>query len=632
MKLNNKGLAIITVLGVMLVLLMIGVSFVVSSRLSLKRGKDYIALLKAKQAAQAGIEHAHALIFADTPVNVSINDWYDSKQDAWAGKYENIEVAGDPQCAYSLMIVDEESKVNLNGSAYGNLQEEYGAPLVGVDITKIFTNNKINNEYYSVLPMSAILPEMILFYCDPAYALDYQKIADKITGRSYEWEKYIRQNLYDIARFSLSKVFRHIGTYLSTEEKYEQIALNMIDYFDADLDITYGEQDTKRFGTESIGFISEILPKTSVKANPNDPAKPLYLANTGEFVEIYNPFHQDVEVGDYILDVGAGKTYQLSNIGINTIAKQSSVIITDDTGRFDAEHPNMPGSAKVVKLKDFYIDASANEVILTLNSNVINQIKINNLEEDKSIIRDDPRVIEEIAFPHFSAVTKNITPTPGDNSEFLQSFIGADNSMEELDLCLNINGDYQKVKSLSHLKYIYLGVGSSKYLQLKSQNVTSESLKIMDLFYYFNNEWIDYFDKIDKREMAVYESPDRIAGKININTASAQVLKCLPGANPAAANAIIAYRESNGPFKQPGEIIFALKQISGLTNANVDYIFDRIINCISVRSNNFKVISKGYYQGKYEYVIETVIDRNFEDLDTYDEYDFPKQICEFVVE
>ncbi len=48
--------------------------------------------------------------------------------------------------------------------------------------------------------------------------------------------------------------------------------------------------------------------------------------------------------------------------------------------------------------------------------------------------------------------------------------------------------------------------------------------------------------------------------KININTASAEELAQLKGIGPSHAANIVAYREKNGPFKLPEDLV----QVSGI--------------------------------------------------------------------
>jgi competence protein ComEA len=48
--------------------------------------------------------------------------------------------------------------------------------------------------------------------------------------------------------------------------------------------------------------------------------------------------------------------------------------------------------------------------------------------------------------------------------------------------------------------------------------------------------------------------------KININTASAEELSQLKGIGPSHAAKIVAYREKNGPFKMPEDLI----QVAGI--------------------------------------------------------------------
>ncbi len=52
-------------------------------------------------------------------------------------------------------------------------------------------------------------------------------------------------------------------------------------------------------------------------------------------------------------------------------------------------------------------------------------------------------------------------------------------------------------------------------------------------------------------ELPASPSPSPTAeapGRVNINTADAEVLATLPGIGPKRASAIVAYREENGPF------------------------------------------------------------------------------------
>lgn len=68
------------------------------------------------------------------------------------------------------------------------------------------------------------------------------------------------------------------------------------------------------------------------------------------------------------------------------------------------------------------------------------------------------------------------------------------------------------------------------------------------------------------------EPGDRGSGPININTASAADLETLPGIGPVYAQRIIAYREANGPFSDPAQIM----QIEGIGRTRYERIEDKI--------------------------------------------------------
>ena len=62
-------------------------------------------------------------------------------------------------------------------------------------------------------------------------------------------------------------------------------------------------------------------------------------------------------------------------------------------------------------------------------------------------------------------------------------------------------------------------------------------------------------------------------GKININTASAEELQTLYRVGPKYAARIIEYRELNGPFETPEEII----NVSGIGPKTFELNKDRIV-------------------------------------------------------
>jgi competence ComEA-like helix-hairpin-helix protein len=76
-----------------------------------------------------------------------------------------------------------------------------------------------------------------------------------------------------------------------------------------------------------------------------------------------------------------------------------------------------------------------------------------------------------------------------------------------------------------------------------------------------------------------------LPGLININTASLEVLICLPGVEQSLAQAIINYRKSTGYFDN----VAGLLKVDGMTRA----IFKQMAPLITARSETYRIVAEG---------------------------------------
>ena len=66
--------------------------------------------------------------------------------------------------------------------------------------------------------------------------------------------------------------------------------------------------------------------------------------------------------------------------------------------------------------------------------------------------------------------------------------------------------------------------------------------------------------------------PPRTSGPIDLNSADEAALDALPGIGPATAKAIVAYRESHGPFTSVDQLL----EVRGIGPAKLDQLADLV--------------------------------------------------------
>jgi DNA uptake protein ComE-like DNA-binding protein len=90
---------------------------------------------------------------------------------------------------------------------------------------------------------------------------------------------------------------------------------------------------------------------------------------------------------------------------------------------------------------------------------------------------------------------------------------------------------------------------------------------------------------MDIADDVTVDSGQSISGAININTASLDVLACLPGVTRDLAQTIISQRQSGEFFASTGELL----KVPGMTRD----VFKQIAPLVTARSETFRILSEG---------------------------------------
>lgn len=108
------------------------------------------------------------------------------------------------------------------------------------------------------------------------------------------------------------------------------------------------------------------------------------------------------------------------------------------------------------------------------------------------------------------------------------------------------------------------------FTELAAEEQINLAQKVMD-------EMVIYVPKIGEEDQPVITQNANMSGnnsdKVNVNNATAEELTKLNGIGPSKAEAIITYREENGPFTEIDDLL----QVSGIGEKTLDNIRDNLI-------------------------------------------------------
>ncbi len=136
-------------------------------------------------------------------------------------------------------------------------------------------------------------------------------------------------------------------------------------------------------------------------------------------------------------------------------------------------------------------------------------------------------------------------------------------------------GVYQLKSTDRIVDAVKIAGGETKEANLDLINLAAllkDGQKIIVPYKIYTENGEEISNNINNNTEVMYSSSSSISGKININTANANILQTLPGIGPVLSERILEYRNQNGLFG----IIDDIKDVSGIAEKKFEGIKDLI--------------------------------------------------------
>ncbi len=399
-----------------------------------------------------------------------------------------------------------------------------------------------------------------------------------------------------------------------------QLAVNIVDFRDNDTEVTYLPVGQRTYyGFEAQPFISEIAFGIS-ETDANN-------STSNEFaIELYNPFDVDIPLGNFRLELRRqnGQVVNAINLAGYGIADGSRFVVTNNSTASSGfgvaglmgtgggkEDPNLVLAT--------YNLVSVDPLTYALNERYDIYLLRTTLAED---IYLDKQETEDNWFGWDTTKGTRQSYCRPDNDwdivyQNLQSAaetLGGANGLSAGRRNYNLENSVDSFVTIGDIARI-LKVGPSTdpcdMIGMRVASEPGEEVVRLDLLNPAFANIFQYLTVIDPASFGRGEYETRIKGRINVNTAPWFVIAQLPWMSPAIAQAIVAYRDTEGGFESAGELMqvpamgyyaydplyssLDLDRFPDLTPDDGavsdfeerDVIFSRISNLVTVRSDVF---------------------------------------------
>jgi len=399
-----------------------------------------------------------------------------------------------------------------------------------------------------------------------------------------------------------------------------QLAANIVDFRDNDTEVTYLPVGRRTYyGFEAQPFISEIAFSIS-ETDANN-------STSNEFaIELYNPFDVDIPLGNFRLELRRqnGQVVNAINLAGYGIADGSRFVVTNSSTASSGfgvaglmgtgggkEDPNLVlATYNLVSVDPLTYALNERYDIYLLRTTFAEDIYLDKQEtEDNWFDWDTTKgTRQSYCRPDndWDIVYQNLRSA----AETLGGANGLNAGRRNYNLANSV-GPFVTVGDIARVLKVGPSADPCDMIGMRVASEPGEEVVRLDLRNPAFANIFQYLTVIDPASFGRGEYETRIKGRINVNTAPWFVIAQLPWMSPAIAQAIVAYRDTEGGFESTGELMqvpamgyyaydplysaLDLDRFPDLTPDDGavsdfeerDVIFSRISNLVTVRSDVF---------------------------------------------